>query len=311
MPIPTFNTLMLPVLKHCAAKTWQMKDLIAQIADDFHLTPEERVLPVPSNTGTLIGSRVHWAKAYLKHAGLLDQPKRGLVHISKLGQSVLDENPPSIEVKSLYKFDGFTAFMKGTNPKTNGQDQGEQPPEPDKVTPEEQIDAAAGTLGAALKDALLTRILEGTPEFFEKLILDLLLKMGYGGSRGDAGERLGKTGDGGVDGVIREDRLGLDRVYLQAKRNSPDNTVGSGVVQAFMGALIGQGAQKGVFITTSSFSKSAINAANQSGSLRLVLLNGNELADLLIRFNVGVRVARTVDIKRIDLDYFEDADDAE
>jgi len=154
----------------------------------------------------------------------------------------------------------------------------------------------------------MTRILEGTPEFFERLIIDLLLKMGYGGSRVDAGEQLGRTGDGGVDGVIREDQLGLDRVYLQAKRYQPGNTVGSETVQAFVGALVGRGAQKGVLITTSTFSKAALNAANQSGQLRLVLVDGDELTRLMVRFGVGVRKAQTIELKRIDLDYFEDTE---
>jgi restriction system protein len=175
-------------------------------------------------------------------------------------------------------------------------------------TPEEQITSASLALNEALRDALLARILGETPTFFEKLIVDLLMAMGYGGSRNDAGERLGGTGDGGVDGVIREDQLGLDRIYLQAKRYQPGNTVGSETVQAFIGALVGRGAQKGVLITTSSFSKAAINAANQLGHLRLVLIDGEELTNMLIRFNVGVRVARTVEIKRVDLDYFEDAE---
>ena len=140
------------------------------------------------------------------------------------------------------------------------------------------------------------------------MIIDLLLAMGYGGSGSDAGEHLGGTGDGGVDGVIREDQLGLDRVYLQAKRYKPGNTIGSEVVQAFVGALVGKGAHKGVLITTSTFSKAALNAVNQSGSLRLVLLDGDALTKLMLRFNVGVRVARTVEIKRINLDYFEDAE---
>lgn len=175
-------------------------------------------------------------------------------------------------------------------------------------TPEEQIAAASATLDESLRDALLARILEGSPAFFEKLIVDLLLAMGYGGSRSDAGEQLGGTGDGGIDGVIREDQLGLDRVYLQAKRYQPGNTVGSETVQAFIGALVGRGAHKGVLITTSSFSKAALTAASQSGSLRLVLIDGDSLTKLLVRFNVGVRVARSVEIKRIDADYFGDAE---
>jgi restriction system protein len=168
------------------------------------------------------------------------------------------------------------------------------------------LEAASRALNEALRDALLARVLETSPASFEKLIVDLLLAMGYGGSRVDAGEQLGRTGDGGVDGVIREDRLGLDRVYLQAKRYKPGNSVGSEAVQAFIGALVGRGSQKGVLITTSNFTKGAIEAANQTGGLRLVLIDGEALTRLMIQFNVAVRVARTVEVKRIDLDYFED-----
>lgn len=177
-----------------------------------------------------------------------------------------------------------------------------------KNTPEEQIASASLTLNESLRDALLARVLESNPTFFEKLIVDLLLAMGYGGSRSDTGEQLGGTGDGGVDGVIREDQLGLDRVYLQAKRYQPGNSVSSETVQAFMGALVGKGAQKGVLITTSTFSRAAMTVASQSGHLRLVLIDGDELTKLMVRFGVGVRIARTVEIKRIDLDYFEDAE---
>ena len=156
-------------------------------------------------------------------------------------------------------------------------------------TPEEQIASASLTLNESLRDALLARVLEGNPTFFEKLIIDLLLAMGYGGSQADAGEQLGGTGDGGIDGVIREDQFGLDRVYLQAKRYQPGNTVGSETVQAFMGAFGWQGSAESVLITTSTFSKAAINVASQSGHLRLVLIDGDELTKLMVRFDVGVR----------------------
>lgn len=173
-------------------------------------------------------------------------------------------------------------------------------------TPEEQIGAASAALDESLLDALLARVLETAPASFEKLIIDLLLGMGCGGSRSDAGEQLGRTGDGRVAGAIREDRLGLDRVYLQARRYKPGNSVGSKVVQAFIGALVGWGSLKGVLITTSTFTKAALEAANQTGGLRLVLIDGEALTRLMIQFNVAVRVARTAEIKRIDLDYFGD-----
>lgn len=311
---------MLPVLRHCADKTWLMRDLVARISDDLALTPEEREAEIPSGGTTIITSRVHWAKTFLKQAGLLEQPKRAYVQITQRGRDVLAENPAKIDPPLLMQYPEFRAFMSRTKT-AQGNDTAPQPITGGSVTsgpvtndsvasaptstPEEQIAAASRAHEESVRDALLARILEATPAFFEKLIVDLLLAMGYGGSRADAGEQLGKSGDGGVDGVIREDQLGLDRVYLQAKRYQPGNNVGSEAVQAFIGALIGRGANKGVLITTSAFTKAAINAAGQSGSLRIVLIDGEELTRLLLRFNVGVRVVDTVAIKRVDMAYFE------
>lgn len=316
MTIPTYDALMLPVLRVSAERDWLMRDLTARIADDLALTAEERAEELPGG-GTVIASRVGWAKTYLKQAGLLEQPRRGVVRITKRGHDVLASNPQRIDASLLRQFDEFTAFLSRT--KAEGESKSSllvTPPEAEPLpaasssTPEEQIASASAALETSLRDALLARVLEGSPAFFERLIVDLLLAMGYGGSRADAGEHLGGTGDGGVDGVIREDQLGLDRVYVQAKRYKPGSPVGSEAVQAFIGALVGRGAQKGVLITTSSFTKGATTAAAQSGSLRLVLIDGTELTRLMVRFNVGVRVARTVEIKRVDVDYFgEGADD--
>jgi restriction system protein len=286
-----------------------MRDLVDQIADDLTLSQEERNQQLPSGGATIIASRVGWAKTYLKQAGLLEQPKRGFVEISPRGREVLGANPTRIDTVLLQRFVEFRSFLRKTriSDDTTAMPVAAAIAEPSS-TPEEQIAAASGTLDESLRDALLARILEGSPVFFEKLIIDLLLAMGYGGSRSDGGEQLGGTGDGGIDGIIREDQLGLDRIYLQAKRYQPGNTVGSETVQAFIGALVGRGAHKGVLITTSSFSKAAFTAANQSGSLRLVLIDGDSLTRLMVRFNVGVRVARTVEIKRIDTDYFGDSE---
>lgn len=310
MPIPTYDALMLPVLKRCAQKTWTMRDLIAQIADDLNLTPEERDQQIPSGGTRLLANRVHWAKTYLKQAKLLEQPKRGSVQISARGREVLQGNLSKIDGTFLQKFDEFRTFVGKTKVEEGptSQPTASISFEPSSPTPEEQIAAASGALVEALRDALLARILEGSPAFFEKLIVDLLIAMGYGGSRAEAGERLGGTGDGGVDGVIREDQLGLDRIYLQAKRYQVGNSVGAPAVQGFIGALVGQGAQKGVLITTSTFTQAALSAAAQSGHLRLVLIDGDALTKLMVRFNVGVRIADTVEIKRVDLDYFEDAE---
>lgn len=310
MPIPTYDVLMLPVLRHCLEKVWPMRDLVARVADDLGLNQEERSQHIPSGGTTIIASRVHWAKTFLKQAGLLEQPKRGTVQITQRGREVLSSNPAKIDTKLLRGFEEFRSFLGRTklhDGPTAAPAAVAAAAEPSS-TPDEQIAAASRTLDETLRDALLARMLEGSSAFFERMILDLLLKMGYGGSITDAGEHLGGSGDGGVDGVVREDQLGLDRVYLQAKCYKPGNTISSEAVQAFIGALVNKGAHKGVLITTSTFSKGALNVAKQSGSLRLVLIDGDALTDLMVRFNVGVRVARKVEIKRIDLDYFEDGE---
>lgn len=309
MPIPTYDVLMLPVLRLSAEKVWSMRELISRVADDLGLSENERAEQIPSGGTSVIASRVHWAKTYLKQAGLVDQPKRGVVQITETGKTVLSRNPERIDQDVLRTFPRFKEFLSRTKAQTETPSVAVTIDSSDpSSTPDEQITMASLALGEALRDSVLARVLEASPAFFEKLIVDLLLAMGYGGSRAEAGERLGGTGDGGIDGVIREDQLGLDRIYLQAKRYQPGNTIGSETVQAFIGALIGRGAQKGVLITTSKFSKQALAVANQSGSLRLVLIDGEELTRLMVRFNVGVRIARLVEIKRIDLDYFEDVD---
>lgn len=325
MPIPSYDVLMLPVLRLCADRVWVMRDLVTRVADDLGLDEREREQETAGGSGTVISSRVHWAKTYLKHTGLLVQPKRGQVTITERGRDVLRRNPTRIDTALLQEFVEFREFLNRTR-STGGTPMAAAgvsvttvlpgtgasvvpfPVAEAVATPEEQIASASLALDEALRDALLARVLEGTPAFFEGLIVDLLLAMGYGGSRADAGEQLGGTGDGGVDGVIREDQLGLDRIYLQAKRYQPGNSVGSEAVQSFMGALVGRGAQKGVLITTSSFTRAAVGVAAQPGHLRLVLIDGDELTRLMVRFGVGVRVARTVEIRRVDLDYFDAAE---
>ena len=285
-----------------------MRDLIAQIAGDLELSEEERRQELPSGGTSVIASRVSWAKTYLKKAGLVVQPKRSMVEATARGRELLATNLPDINNAVLLRYPEYRAFKErtATSPRDTSIPTADPILTEPSSTPDDQITSASKALDEDLRDALLARVLEGTRANFEKVILDLLLAMGYGGSRADAGERLGGTGDGGVDGVIREDPLGLDRVYLQAKRYQPANTVGSEAVQAFIGALVGKGAQKGVFITTSTFSKSAKNAAVQSGHLRLVLIDGDELTRLLARYNVGVRTARTIELKTVDLAYFDD-----
>ncbi len=313
MPIPAYDVLMLPMLRLCAEKTWLMRDLVARIADDLDLSSKEREQMIPSGSMTVITSRVHWAKTYLKQAKLVEQPRRVYVQISDRGREVLARDPTKIDAAVLQQFSEFRDFLSRTKSGNNASlstvvvataSAQIEAASDNAETPEGQITSASLVLNEALRDALLARVLEGHPSFFEKLIINLLVAMGYGGFRADAGEQIGGTGDGGVDCVIHEDRLGLDRVYLQAKRYQRGNPVRSETVQAFMGALIGKGAQKGVLITTSSFSKTALQVANKPGHLRLVLIDGGELTKLMIRFNVGVRIEQTVEIKQIDPAYF-------
>lgn len=322
MPIPTYDALLLPVLRLSANRLWVMRDLVAKIADDLNLSDDERAMEIPSGGTKIIASRVHWAKTYLKQAGLLEQPRRAAVQISQRGRELLATNPSRIDLSLLQQFDDFRSFMTRTkqdfSPRGKiansvaAKDDAKAPlllsTNPITSTPDDQIEAAHRALELLLRDALMLRLLESSPTFFEKVILDLLLAMGYGGSRIDAGERLGGTGDGGVDGVIREDQLGLSRVYLQAKRYQSGKTVGSDAVQAFIGALHLKGSQKGVFITTSEFTKAAMAAASAAGNLRVVLIDGQELTRLMVRFGVGVRTIRNIELKKIDLDYFGDAD---
>ncbi|MGH7056666.1 MAG: restriction endonuclease [Acetobacteraceae bacterium] len=306
MPVPAFDMLTLPVLRHSAEKTLHIQELTTRIANEFGLTEEERNELPPGRRETTIRGRVSWAATYLKHAGLLERPKRGFICITPRGRDVLAENPTKIDVAFLRQFDDFAKWQASPNRSRKPWiSLADAAPAPEGQTPEDQIATASSALEDALREALLARLCEASPAFFEKAIIELLLAMGYGGSTEASSEHLGKSGDGGVDGVIREDQLGLDQIYLQAKRYQPGHSVGPELVHAFIGALMNHGATKGVLITTSAFTQSARNAAQHPGALHVILIDGNELTKLMVRFNVGVRLSRTVEIKRIDPDYFE------
>ena len=317
LPIPTYDALMLPVLKHVAKQSWQMGDLVRRIADDLNLSAEDRSALLPGGSTTVLGSRVHWAKTYLKQAGLVEQPKRGTVQITPSGTTVLAAKPTSIDAKFLTQFPSFVRFAG----KMGGQGNKDQPPLPvaaqavsapaateNSSTPIEAINAAANLIEDALRDSLLARLYEKDPRFFERVILDVLQGMRYGVARGGARQQLGGTADGGVDGFINEDPLGLDRIYLQAKLYKAGNNVGGPAVQAFIGALMNRGAQKGVLITTSDFTGAARQAAGSAGGLRIVLMNGQDLTEAMVRYDVGVRTTKVVSIKDVDSDYFDPSD---
>lgn len=311
MAVPDFQTLMLPVLKLAAEGETRVIECVGKIAAEFGLTEADISELLPSGKQTRLKNRVYWAKSYLAQAGLVEATKRGHFRATEAGRQALQSGITKIDKNFLEQFPGYQEFKA-----RSGQNAEDEASPSDTIlatgttqtvkTPEERIDAAALEIDSQLRTQLLQLITQATPSFFESLIVDLLLAMGYGGSRAEAGRQIGGTGDGGVDGVIDQDALGLDMVYLQAKRYKPDNTIGEGQIREFSGALLGKGASKGVFVTTSGFSDSARRFAEAMRQQRLVLIDGDKLTRLMIKHGVGVRTERTVDLKKIDLDYFEE-----
>ena len=305
MPIPDYQTLMLPVLLSTPETEIRVGDVIDHLAEQFSLTQEERAQLLPSGAQTLFANRVHWAKTYLGKAGLIESTRRGYFKLTPAGKKVITNKPERIDNAFLSQFEAFERFRQRSEPKAT-QDEGvAQPPLSHQIqTPDEVMRGAHRQIDASLAQELLERIRRASPEFFERLIVSLLLSMDFGGTVSDAGRALGRTGDDGVDGVVDQDALGLDRVYIQAKRYALGNNVGSGAIRDFFGSLDRHKATKGLFVTTSTFSPSAIETA-QYLSKRIVLIDGDQLAKLMIRYNVGCRVEETLEIKKIDEDFFE------
>jgi restriction system protein len=312
MTIPDYQALMLPLLKRAALGELRVLEAEKLLGDDFGLTPEEREQLLPSGKQRVLHNRAHWAKFYLMKAGLVRFPSRGTFVATDAGRALLAKNPDHVNVDLLRQYPSFEEFYRGSHAVGADAVAESQPvssgaPVELATTPEEQIEKAFVTVQSALRAELLQRIMQNTPSFFEGLIIDLLVKMGYGGSRPDAAAQLGRSGDGGVDGVINEDRLGLDRVYLQAKRYSDGNVVGRPEVQKFLGSLVGMGAVKGVFVTTSKFSQEATEFAKHL-TQRIILIDGQRLAELMIEHGVGVRLGRAIEFKRLDENFFDEDD---
>ena len=287
MSLPDYQTLMLPVLELAAIGEQSVPGMEAAIAARFGLTDEDRQIMLPSGRQRVLHNRTHWAKFYLTKAGLLQSTRRGHVRITAEGQAVLDARPAHIDRLFLMKVPRFAQWYDGSAAAPERPAPVAATPAPES-TPEETIEAAYAAIMAELREELLGRILQNDPGFFEGLIVDLLVAMGYGGSHKNAAERLGKSGDGGVDGVINEDLLGLDRIYVQAKRYSVTSVIGRPDVQAFTGSLVGFGASKGVFFTTSSFSSQAKEFAARVPQ-RIILIDGGRLSELMVEHGVGVR----------------------
>ena len=301
MAIPDYQTLMLPTLKVGATGVVHLKDATDMLSNEFNLSDEERRQVLPSGNMATIRNRVGWAITYLIKAELLTHPKRGYFTITERGKKVLTENPDKISNKFLEQFPEFIEFKN----KKKGDDESPGIPteEASSATPEERIGAAYSEITAEIRSEILAKVLDGSPEFFETLIVSLLIAMGYGGSSSEAGKHLGKSGDGGIDGIINEDELGLDIIYIQAKRYAPDNTIGRPEIQKFAGSLIGMGANKGVFVTTSSFSSKASEYAKNIPQ-RIILIDGDKLTSLMLSHNVGVRLHQAIELKKIDEDFF-------
>ncbi|HDP99032.1 MAG TPA: restriction endonuclease [bacterium] len=304
MAIPDYQTIMLPLLKHLSDnKIRSSRETFDALANEFNLTEEERKELLPSGQQLVFLNRISWAKVYLKKAGLIESPRRGYFKITESGIKTLNKSPEKIDNDFLKQFKQFRKFMKNKSKKSiGGAERFSETDELDtRKTPEEYLEYGYQQLHEDLSNSLLEQIKSCSATFFEKLVVELLLKMGYGGSRKDAGRTIGKTGDGGIDGIIKEDKLGLDVIYIQAKRW--EGTVGRPEIQKFAGALQGQRAKKGIFITTSSFSKDAEEYASMIEN-KIVLIDGEQLSNLMIDFDIGVNKIAAYEIKRIDTDYF-------
>ena len=305
MPIPDFQTLMLPLVESLAdGQEHIMRDLTKQLADRFRLTEQERQEMLQCGQQTIFSNRVAWAKAHLKAAGLLENPLRGRVHISAPGRKVLDEKPQMINMRFLKQFPGYRDFIAKSQPKEDVVDSSEATALIDeKRTPLELIDTAYQSLSQATADDLLSRLRSCSPAFFEAVMVKLLMAMGYGGVAG-RGDPTGKSGDGGSDGVIKQDKLGLDVVCIQAKRW--DGPVGRPVVQGFVGSMDYIRAKKGVIMTTSCFTKDAIDFVERIEAKKVVLIDGVQLAALMIEHNLGVTTSKTYALKEVSNDFFDE-----
>ncbi len=302
MAIPDFQSVMLPLLNFAVDKQeHSLQDAVESLAAKFELTSEERQELLPSGKQARFDNRVAWARSYFKQAGLVENTRRGFFRVTERGLALLRTNPKKINIKLLEQYSEFIEF-RNVRKDINAA----QPvliEEPEKQTPEEQLENAYKIISDGLASEIIQQVKACSPAFFERLVVELLLAMGYGGTRVGAGRAIGQSGDGGIDGIIDEDRLGLDAIYIQAKRW--EGVVGRPEIQKFVGALQGQRAHKGVFITTSDFTKEAQEYVKNINN-KVVLINGFALARLMIENNVGVSVATTYQVKKIDSDYFVD-----
>lgn len=299
MAIPDYETLMVPLLQFLSdGEPRAIDEATAHLADKFNLTEEERKERIPSGQSTYIKSRTGWARTYMKKAGLVSSPKRGFVQIADRGREALQQGVERINRKYLEQFPEFVEFQKRSNKKESKDDSST-----DGDTPEETIEQSFQELKVQLADEILEQVRNCSPDFFERMVVELIVAMGYGGSFRDAAKATQRSNDGGIDGVIKEDRLGLDTIYIQAKKWDESRSIQRPEIQKFAGALQGVRARKGIFITTSSFSSGAIEYASSIES-KIVLIDADQLAQYMIDFGIGVSPHQVYELKRLDTDYF-------
>lgn len=300
--IPDYQSIMLPLLRQVSRNgEHKFREIIEELSNQFELTDDERRELLPSGLQPIFDNRVGWAKTYLKKAGLIETPKRATVVITNRGIEVLKQNLDKVNVKFLKQFPEFVEFQ--TAKRGDDDAETEKTEEVSSQTPEEILESAYQKIKKSLAHDLINKVMTLSPSFFERLVVELLVKMGYGGSIKDAGKAIGKSGDEGIDGTIKEDKLGLDIVYIQAKRWQSGNVVGRPELHKFVGALAGQGAKKGIFITTSSFTRDAMEYIPKNET-KIVLIDGEQLAQFMIDNNLGVTNISHYEVKRIDHDYF-------
>lgn len=298
--IPQFKYFILPFLQYLSDNhEHTMSEVINNLITKFDLNENQLAETTPSGRMTIFNNRVGWAKTYLKKAGLIIAPKNALLKITQEGQKVLRKNPKIIDPKFLEKFHSFREFQYGSGEEVVVQEKSET----SANTPEEIMEVGYQSIIKELHNEVLINLKSQSPSFFERAVVDLLLKMGYGGSRNDAGRAIGQSGDEGIDGIINEDKLGLDTIYIQAKRW--EDNVGRPEIMKFVGALGGKHAKKGIFITTSKFTPDAINYV-KTLDVKVILIDGDHLSKLMTDYKVGVQVIATYEIKEIDSDYFSE-----
>ncbi len=305
MAVPDYQSLMLPVLMSAANGEVRISEVLRQLADELSLSEEDRSELLPSRRQAVFDNRVRWAKTYLTKAGLIESTRRAHFRITDRGRQALAENPDRIDNNYLSQFPEFEEFRSRSTDARQERLPTTEESAPEDRTPDEIMRSAHQEVELSLRQELLDRVIAAPPDFFERLVVNLLVAMGYGGSLEDAGRALGKSGDGGVDGVIDQDALGLDRVYIQAKRYQQGNTVGGREIRDFFGSLDRFKAAKGLFVTTSDFTKDARETAGLL-SKRIVLIGGDQLAALMVRYDVGFRAEETLYVKTVDEDFFPD-----